>query len=464
MLFHQLEFIIFFLISFCLYWTMSSSQARKYFLTIASFIFYGFWDYRFTLLLFGVTCITYYTGKSFTLTQNIKLKKRYLSIGISFLLFILCIFKYFNFFIDNFIVFCNLFDINVKHDSFIKIILPVGISFYVFHGISYLVDLYRKKIDSNHTLLDIALYIAFFPQLIAGPIVRASVFLPQLKTKRTLTFDSITKGLLLFFIGLMYKSVLSEMVSSQIDPIFANPKDWNQLSKFYAAIFYYMQIYFDFAGYSNMAIGVSYLFGFKLPENFNFPYISINITEFWKRWHISLSSWLRDYLYFSLGGNRTTFNRMLLNLLITMLLGGLWHGASWNFVLWGAMHGLALIIHKLFQRYFGYFKINFIIAWMLTQFWVCLLWIPFRIENFSSTVDFLQSIFFNIDSGSGSIQLMSFIPVIFIFLDSIIGIISKRNFGHSVKNAIWGVVYGVIFGLCILCMQLDTSPFIYFQF
>ena len=320
-------------------------SVKKILLLAASYIFYGYWDYRFCFLLLFLSASVFFCAK------RLEKGKIYTFIGIVLPLIILGFFKYFNFFTDSFLTVFN-----IKNSMSLNIILPVGISFYTFQSLSYIIDVKRKTIPAETNFIDLALYIAFFPQLVAGPIVKASEFLPQLKENRTITKSSVETGIQIFVFGLFKKVVLADNLAPFVDDAFSRTEIYSGFSILMAVIAYSFQIYFDFSGYSDMAIGCAKILGFDFSKNFNMPYISKNVSEFWKRWHISLSSWLQSYLYIPLGGNRKGTARTYINLLITMILGGLWHGANWTFIIWGLLHGTALCINKAFRKIFRHSK------------------------------------------------------------------------------------------------------------
>jgi len=334
MIFTSLTFILFFLIVFSIYWQLRGLRLKQAFLLLASVVFYGWWDYRFLLLIVLVIGASYLGAVALQRFNN--RKTAVVSLVITVLLSVLGLFKYANFLFSSLQGVMSAAGLNVIHRHF-NIELPVGISFFTFHGISYVVDVYRKKIPVQPNLGKVALYILFFPQLIAGPIVRAAYFMPQLDREPAFTSDEIIRGIKLFLIGFVYKAIIADSIAPYVDDVYSNLRDYGAGDHILATLGFYAQIYFDFAGYSIMAIGISRMLGYRLLRNFDFPYSSLSITEFWRRWHISLSSWLRDYLYIPLGGNRNGQLRQLLNIMITMLLGGLWHGASWNFVIWGGI-------------------------------------------------------------------------------------------------------------------------------
>ena len=341
--FVSIAFFVFFVIVLGLQLVLKKSWMRQAVLLIASYVFYGWWDWRFCFLMLGLTVVAFFTALGLEKRPG---DKKIVAAGVIVPLAVLFFFKYMNFFVDSF---CGAFGITAP--GALAIILPVGISFYTFQSLSYTIDAWRGKVEISHDFMKFALYIAFFPQLVAGPIVKAADFLPQLDEERRPTKRGLAGGLSIFFWGLLKKAVLADQLSPFVDAVFAAPNAYASVSVALAVLAYAMQIYFDFSGYSDMAIGCAKCMGYDLAKNFDLPYISKNVSEFWKRWHISLSSWLQQYLYISLGGNRKGRTRTYVNLMLTMLLGGLWHGAGVNFIIWGGLHGAALCVHQVWHRW-----------------------------------------------------------------------------------------------------------------
>ena len=350
MLFPTFDFALFFLVVFAIAWELRERRdLRKVFLLGASYFFYGYWDWRFTLLLAASSLINYTAGRLVAMTGDQGQRRLLVGIAVVLNLAILGFFKYYGFFLD------SLADLltraGLERDlPFLEIILPVGISFFTFQGISYVVDVHRRHVEVAKSPLDVFLYISFFPQLVAGPIVRAADFLPQLQVRPQLTRSMISLGIVLILLGLFKKMVVANYLATElVDPVFFDPGAHAAPDLILAVYGYAVQIYCDFSGYSDIAIGVAALLGYRFKWNFNQPYRAASLREFWRRWHISLSQWLRDYLYKPLGGSRGGARLTYRNLLLTMLLGGIWHGAAWNFIIWGAIHGLALAGERLFS-------------------------------------------------------------------------------------------------------------------
>jgi len=382
---------------------------------------------------------------------------------------ILGYYKYTNFLIDNI---NNIFSTNFALQN---IILPIGISFYIFQAISYAVDVYKQEIKPANNLLDFSFYLCFFPQLVAGPIVRAKDFLPQVHKKLTLTKNEAGIALFMILSGLIKKAVISDYISLNfVDRVFDSPLSYTSFENLMAVYGYTLQIYCDFSGYSDMAIGIALLMGFTLPVNFNSPYKSQSITEFWRRWHISLSSWLRDYLYIPLGGNRKGKARTYVNLFLTMLIGGLWHGAAWKFVIWGGLHGAILGIERFFKQYIKLPSNRIVntICILLTFHFVAFCWIYFRANSFDTAQTVITQIAnLNFEFKNWWVIIESYKNV---FLLIVIGFIlhfipqwvTDKTKGIFVKTPLIGkaAIIGFIIWLVYATVTSGPQPFIYFQF
>ena len=401
-----------------------------------------------------------------TKSRKGKLAWMWLSIFIS--ISILGYFKYANFFLWNW----N----QMVQGNFqpLDIILPVGISFYTFQSISYVVDVYKRRITPTRSWLDYIFFLSFFPALVAGPIVRAEYFLPQLKANRVATKENIYGGLWLIIIGIIKKAIIADYIAQYNDLVFNEPNIYKGVEALMGVLGYTMQIYCDFSGYSDMAIGLALIMGFSLGLNFNSPYKSRNLTEFWRRWHISLSSWLRDYVYIPLGGNRKGTFRMYLNNFLTMLIGGLWHGAMWKFVFWGAMHGVGLAVHKAFLPLLRKIPDNWFTifcSWLLTFLYVSLLWVFFRAASFEDSILIIRNIFeeFNWDYFPQFFEVrwewcvMMLLLIIAHFIPDTWNVKMEKTFLLSP----WPVkflIFLVVVEFVIIYMTAEVTPFIYFQF
>lgn len=395
MVFNSFSFGLFFAAVFASYlWLQGRWRQQKLLLVGASYLFYSAWNPPLVALLAFSTAVDWWAAHWMVRATAPRQQRLALVVSLVSNLGLLSAFKYGNFFLANFVAVAHVAGIHYQPPAW-DIVLPVGISFYTFQTLSFSIDVFRGKIDPRNTsFLNFALFVCFFPQLVAGPIVRAVDFLPQLEKQRPLTWRLFVWGVVLLSLGLFQKTVLADAIFARTaDLAFGRIEQLGCLDAWTGALGFAGQIYCDFAGYSTAAIGVAMCFGFTLPDNFWLPYGAIGFSDFWRRWHISLSSWLRDYLYISLGGNRCGPVRTLMNLMLTMLLGGLWHGASWNFVLWGGLHGMFLIVERLWRKGSrgrdG--PMLWIFGWGLTQLAVLVAWVPFRCRTFQETAAYLVS-------------------------------------------------------------------------
>jgi alginate O-acetyltransferase complex protein AlgI len=440
---------------------------RNVTLLIASLFFYAWGEVQYlSLLLLSITA-NYFFG--IAIGQHNKHKNFITFIAIAVNLLLLGYFKYANFLIENL---NHLFGAQIKLD---KVHLPIGISFFTFHAISYLIDIYRKKCRPQRNFFDLTLYIAFFPQLVAGPIVRYN-FIEKYLHQRRCSIDSAAYGIRRFAIGLGKKIIIANPLGEVADVIFNSPlSEINQGVAWIGIFCYTLQIYFDFSGYSDMAVGLARIFGFKFPENFNYPYISRSIKDFWRRWHMSLSAWFRDYVYIPLGGNRVSLLRQYFNLVLVFFLCGLWHGASWNFIIWGAFHGLFLVFERLkfWQKF-----LNFLPK-ILQHFYAILIvmigWVFFRSPDLVHSTGFLQAMFLGNEITQIPQQVSRLLNSHFVWMSAVLALIGfspvMRNFAVAVGRrqkiliTIFDVFLLAVLLLCILRISASThNPFIYFQF
>ncbi len=345
MIFTSFEFVLFFLLVLVLRGMWRSFEGEKRFLLVASYLFYMSWNVACGGLILFTSLVDFYVGRRLAEMESPGRRKGLLVLSLVINLGLLGFFKYTNFLGNNVVFLLSLVGVTLNPVHF-DIILPAGVSFFTFQSMSYTIDVYRRQLAPCRNVRDFLLFVAFFPQLVAGPIVRAADFLPQLTRRVRGSWMDIEAGLVLFAVGAVKKIVISDNIASHVDTIFANPGAFDAATLLQGLLGYAVQIYCDFSGYSDMAIGCARMMGFRFMDNFAMPYSALSIAEFWRRWHMSLSAWLRDYLYVPLGGNRRGVARTYVNLMLTMLLGGLWHGASWNFVVWGGLHGVALVVHK----------------------------------------------------------------------------------------------------------------------
>src|SRR3954469_5875712 len=388
MLFNSLTFVAFFAIVLAFYWSMRSWEGRKNLLLVASYIFYGAWNPPFAALLFSTTALDFYLGRKMGKIDNARERRVWLWISVAVNLSMLGFFKYGNFLLENFQWVLARGGIEYKPPH-LDVFLPIGISFYTFHSLSYTLDIYRGVMRPTRSLRDFTLAVSFFPQLVAGPIVRAGDFLPQLDAPPKAQKGRFLWGLLLMTLGLFEKVVLADtMLSGSADRVFGHGAPLVALDSWTGVIAFAGQIFFDFAGYSTCAIGAALCLGFHLKDNFRFPYAAIGFSDFWRRWHISLSTFLRDYLYIPLGGNQVRPIRAAINLVIVMFLGGLWHGPAWTFVVWGLLHGSYLVIERVIRAFFenktwaGH-PMSRIVAGFATYGGVCIAWVFFRASDFT---------------------------------------------------------------------------------
>jgi D-alanyl-lipoteichoic acid acyltransferase DltB (MBOAT superfamily) len=394
MLFNSLTFWIFLPVFLGAYF-LTKKNARLWVCLAGSYLFYGWWDWRFLGLITLLTGLNYWCGlKIADSTEGSGWRKHYVRFSVVCSLVILGFFKYFNFFIDSFSTASASLGVGFNLGT-MSIILPVGISFYTFQTMSYTIDLYRKEVDVERSLLKFSVFVSFFPQLVAGPIVRARDFLPQLQSDRIVEWENLRRGINLMLWGFVLKVLMADNLAVTVDRAFQDPTAVSGLYLLIGVVFYAFQIYGDFAGYSLIAIGLARVMGFRFNVNFNRPYLATSFSDFWQRWHISLSSWLRDYLYIPLGGNRKGATRTKINLMLTMLLGGLWHGAAWTFVAWGALHGAYLILQRVVSTQVAGFLPNSLcrfIGWLSVFGGVLLAWVFFRAQGFGEAFLVIEKI------------------------------------------------------------------------
>ena len=348
MLFCSWNYVVFLLLVFSLYWAVPRDRFRVYLLLVASYFFYASWNVWLAPLIFASATLDYFLALGITRAENPRAKKALVAVSVAANLGLLCYFKYANFFLDSLgevLQACGA----SRSMPVLQVILPIGISFYTFEAINYIVDVYRGQVKAERNLANLLLFVLFFPHLVAGPIVRARSFLPQILRRKRWSWRRIQAGVHLIMLGLIKKLVIADRLAMLVDPVYADPTAYQASVCWMAMFAYALQLYGDFSGYSDLAMGSAFLLGYHLSWNFNMPFLSPNLSEFWRRWHISLSTWLRDYLFFPLGGSRGGAWATCRNLLITMTLCGLWHGASWNCVLFGLLHGLLLIVHRTFR-------------------------------------------------------------------------------------------------------------------
>lgn len=478
MLFNSFEFFIFLILVYSIYWFALSKNLKlqNTFLLAVSYLFYGWWDWRFVFLLMLSTIIDYSFG---ILIHTKKSKKLYLWLSIFNNLAVLGVFKYYNFFAHSFQDMVANMGFHVD-PYFLAIVLPVGISFYTFHGMSYVFDIYNGRSVPERNFVDYSLFVCFFPLLVAGPIERASHLLPQVVKKRHFDYKQSVHGLRLILWGMFKKVVIADGLAPSVNSIYADYTHMSGLSLLIGAFYFAFQIYADFSGYSDIARGTAKLFGFELLINFRFPYFSRDIAEFWRRWHISLSSWFRDYLYIPLGGSKSGLAKSVRNTFIIFIVSGFWHGANWTFIIWGALHALyflPLLLGNKNRRHTGEIAAGRLFPGLregfqilLTFGMVCLAWIFFRAANFSEAIHYISSIFTNkFRSGTEVKQFVApyVFPVIGFML--LIEWLSRNTdvdaFFDTISNkTLRYATYFLIFFIIMMFGSFQKASFIYFQF
>lgn len=477
MFFNSFHFAIFLPIVFALYWfVLNKSKTTQNFLLIAaSYYFYSCWDWRFLFLLIFSTLLDYFSAMKIEAATTQKERKLWFWLCISINLGFLGIFKYYNFFAGSFADLVRSFGFEAN-PVLLKLILPVGISFYTFHGLSYIIDIYYKRIQSERNFVDYSLFVSYFPLLVAGPIERATHLLPQLKIKREFDYEKAKEGIYQIIWGLVKKIVIADSCAVYANAIFDNYQGMNSLSLILGAIYFAFQIYGDFSGYSDIALGTSKLFGIDLLKNFNYPYFSRDIAEFWRKWHISLSSWFRDYLYIPLGGSKGSIWFKIRNTFIIFLVSGFWHGANWTFIAWGlinALYFLPLLVSNKNRKNVDEFRlkpdfesVKIVINIILTFIITCFAWIFFRSKTITDAYLYIKRMFVNLNFSSEYFKIerynyeLIFLLLFFIFVE-------WNN--RSKIEPISGKYSGLKLGLCIAALLAlgvfsDYKEFIYFQF
>jgi alginate O-acetyltransferase complex protein AlgI len=478
MLFNSLNFAIFLPIVFLLYWfvTKGNLKLQNILLLASSYFFYAGWDWRFLFLLVFSTLLDYFTGIKMSDAKNQKSKKFWFWLSILINLGFLGVFKYYNFFAESFAIALDSIGLHVNPWT-LKIILPVGISFYTFHGLSYVIDIYKNRIKAEKNFIDYSVFVSFFPLLVAGPIERATHLLPQIQKKRTFNYVKSVDGLRQILWGLFKKVVIADQCAEYANQIFNNSADYSGSTLVLGAIFFTFQIYGDFSGYSDIAIGTARLFGIDLLRNFAFPYFSRDIAEFWRRWHISLSCWFKDYLYIPLGGSKGGIWMKIKNTFIIFLVSGFWHGANWTFIAWGFLNALFIIPSIIFNTNRNNLEIvakgNYIpklkdvfnigITFSLTVF----AWIFFRAEDINHAISYISRIFsrslFSIPT------VLPKVTIILIVLFLIIEWFGREN-QYALEKMVtkwsrpfrYGIYYAIV--IAILWFKGSEQTFIYFQF
>lgn len=476
MLFDSIGFALFLPFIFILHWAFCKNRVQQNLLLLAaSYVFYGLWDWRFLIILLFSILINFLAGAN--LTESNKKRKIVLYTAVIVNIGVLCFFKYYNFFIESFNEFLLGFGIT-QSLSTLKIILPVGISFYTFHGLSYILDIYNGKIKPTKSLLNYSLFVSYFPLLVAGPIERASHLLPQLKEKRSFNYLQATEGLKQMLWGFFKKIAIADNCAGLVNNIFSNYHEHNSTTLLLGAFYFTIQIYCDFSGYSDIALGTSKLFGINLLKNFNYPFFSRNIAEFWRRWHISLSSWFRDYLYIPLGGSRVSLNKQIRNTFIIFIVSGFWHGANWTYIVWGGLNAVYIvpsIIRKTNRKMLNTVAQNsklpsvVEIFQMLTTFFLTMLaFLVFRAKDLSEAFNYILRMFSNnLFSKPTLVYTPLIIYILFMLAMEWQG--RLRNFALERFAPSWNRSVRWAFYILIVIMIMGLFPeqsqqFIYFQF
>ena len=484
MLFNSIDFAIFLPIVFILYWFVvnKSLTLQNSLIVIASYVFYGWWDWRFLSLIILSTVIDYFIGIGLSSSRNQTKRKVLLWLSIIVNLGILGFFKYFNFFVDNFVSAFSFFGSNIENVRTLNIVLPVGISFYTFQTLSYSIDVYRGKLIPQKNIIAFSAFVSFFPQLVAGPIERAVNLLPQFHKKRSFDYSKAIDGSKQMLWGFFKKVVIADNCAVYVNDIFLNYSEYSGLTVIIGAILFAFQIYCDFSGYSDIAIGLSRLFGFNLMQNFAFPYFSRDIAEFWRRWHISLSTWFRDYLYIPLGGSRGGSGMQIRNTFIIFIVSGFWHGANWTFIIWGALNALyflpLLLLDKNRNNLDIVAKNKFlpslkeILMIGLTFSITVFAWIFFRAEDVTHALLIIKQIFSNFSFSSEILSIRKGngqYVLIFAFLIFILAEWISRGKQHALGQGaktplLFRLPFYYLLIILITTFRVNESDFIYFQF
>ncbi len=475
MLFCTWQFAVFFITVLAVYWRLPSDRLRVYLLLGASFFFYASWEPRLALLIVASTTIDYWLARGIEASSVPRRRKLLLALNITGNLGLLCFFKYTNFFLST--ISEGLLRAGLTESAIrpLELLLPVGISFYTFEAISYMVDVYQGRVKAERNLAHFQLFILFFPHLVAGPIVRGRDFLPQIRRRKRFNWVRFNWGAQLFVMGLFKKLAIADRMALFAEPMFKDPEAFRSSAVWMGVLAYALQIYGDFSGYTDMALGCAHMLGYRLTLNFNMPYLARNVSEFWRRWHMSLSGWLRDYLFIPLGGSRGGSWRTCRNLMLTMTLGGLWHGARWTFVVWGVLHGTYLIVHRVFRSTTERRPVirkalesppGTVVCWALTLLAVLVGWVFFRATTFGAAVEVLHRMVVWQPGGGLSLHgigLWSTLLLVVVCHASGAGGWWKR-WSVLLPEPVLGAGYALAFTLAQALAPPTSPAFIYFQF
>ena len=464
MIFTEFRFLFFFLVVFAVYWSVRANRVRKAWLVLCSYAFYAAWDWRFCSLIIVSTLVDYVVGRALMSEDRPKPRKRWLQFSLAANLGMLGVFKYFNFFVDSGIELFQFLGLPASEVT-LRVILPIGISFYTFQTLSYSIDVYARRLQPTRDLLDLGLFVCFFPQLVAGPIVRAREMLPQLRSPRKFASIDFRACLTLFLIGFVKKAVVSDGISPYVDEYFAAPQTFDTASAWMGLLLYTVQAYCDFSAYSDMATATAGLLGFNLRINFYYPYFAVNMSQFWRRWHMSLSTWLRDYLFIPLGGSRGSNLATCRNIVITLVLSGLWHGAGWHFVAFGAMQAAALVAYRQWALGPGQrIRIPSLVANLVTMLWFSLSLAYFRAPDFATGTTVVLAAMGNAEGGRLLADRLLWVAI---GLGCVHWISYRRwlvPWWSRMPGWAFAAAYGVLAALAFSLIHYEAEPFIYFQF
>ncbi len=486
MLFNSLDFAIFLPLVFATYWLIGSNniKSQNVLIVVASYVFYGWWDWRFLSLILFSTVVDFLIGSSLSRSENTRKRKYLLWTSLVVNLGLLGVFKYYNFFAENFVQAFTFFGGEIKSNS-LNIILPVGISFYTFQTLSYTIDVYRRKLEPTTNFINFAAFVSFFPQLVAGPIERASNLLPQFQKKRKIDYQNLSNGFSQIVWGLFKKVVIADNFAIYANEIFENFESYSGFVLLFGAFFFAFQIYGDFSGYSDIAIGTARLFGFNLTQNFATPYFSRDIAEFWRRWHISLSTWFRDYLYIPLGGSQRSLSKNIRNIFIIFVVSGFWHGANWTFVAWGALNALYFLPLVLVKRNRKNLDVVAENSWFpsikevaqigLTFFITLIAWVFFRADTIGHAIKYVSDLLAGLIDVNSFVAFQSYFSLFdkslwLLFLGFILieWIGRKKKFGlefiEKFPKPIKLLSLILVIMATLFFMSTGKQDFIYFQF
>ena len=474
MIFTESRFLVFFLVAFTVYWALRTNRARKLWLLAASCVFYAAWDWRFLGLMAFSAGVDYVAGLALGRSESPRARKALVTASLLVNLGFLFWFKYYNFFVEAGTGLFQLFGVESEPGKYrLDLVLPVGISFYTFQALSYTIDVYRRTLQPIRSFSDYALFITFFPQLVAGPIVRASEFLPQLAEKKLFSAVDVRACLTVFFCGFLKKAVVADNLAPITDQVFADPGAYDTLATWIGVLMWHIQEYCDFSGYSDMAIGTAGLLGYHLPQNFNFPFFARNIAEFWRRWHITLSTWFRDYLYVTIGGRKGSLARGIASGCLTMLVVGVWHGAGWQHAGFGVLMSTAIVVSRLWGELVpAATRLRRAVAWcgpLLVNYFLFINWIVFRSESWEKCLAQLRIFFFLEPGGARTLDarwLLVFAAFVVVqcalYYRWLPRVLPARWLQPN--SYVWAGAMGLATALALLFMASDYQPFVYFHF